>query len=70
MLLLADVFESFRKVCKEYSDLDSANYFFTPGVLWDSLLIMTGVKLELITNIDQHLFIENGLRGGISVITN
>ena len=30
---------------------------------------MTGIKLKLLTNIDQHLFIEKGLRGGISVIT-
>ena len=31
---------------------------------------MTGVRLELLTDIDIHLFIEKGLRGGISTITN
>ncbi|VDH90684.1 Hypothetical predicted protein [Mytilus galloprovincialis] len=30
---------------------------------------MTSVKLELLTDIDIHLFIEKGLRGGISMIS-
>ena len=30
------------------------------------MLKMTGVELEKISNIDMYLFIEKGLRGGIS----
>ena len=30
---------------------------------------MTGVNLELLTDPDMHLFVEKGLRGGISIIT-
>ena len=30
------------------------------------MLEMNGIKLELILDIDEHLFIEKGLRGGIS----
>ena len=33
------------------------------------MLKMTGVKLEKISDIDMYLFIEKGLRGGISYIT-
>ena len=32
------------------------------------MLEMTGVKLKKISDIDMHLFIEKGLRGGISYI--
>ena len=32
------------------------------------MLKMTGVKLEKISGIDKYLFVENGLRGGISYI--
>ena len=33
------------------------------------MLKMTGVKIEKICDIDQHLFIEKGPRGGVSYIT-
>ena len=45
--------------------LDPANYNTSPGLAWDSLLKKTGVELELLTDYDQHLFSEKGLRGGI-----
>ena len=32
------------------------------------MLRMTGIKLELISDKGKHLFIEKGLRGGISYI--
>ena len=64
-LLLADVFENFRKVCQEKYGLDPARYYSAPGLRWDALLKKTGVELELLTDMDMHLFIERGMRGGI-----
>lgn len=70
VLLLADVFENFRKTCLEYYKLDPCHYFSSPGLAWDAMLKMTGIKLDLISDIDIHLFIEKGQRGGISYIAN
>ena len=68
VLLLADVFEKFIKTCLDYYGLDPCHYFSSPGLSWDAMLKMTGIKLDLISDIDMHLFIEKGMRHGISYI--
>ena len=70
ILLLVDVFENFRKTCLTYYGLDPLHYITSPGLAWDAMLKMTGINLELITDVDMQLFIEKGLRGGISYIAH
>ena len=70
ILLLADVFENFRKTCLQYYKLDPCHYFTSPGLSWDSMLRMTDIRLELMTDIDMFQFIQKGMRGGISYIAN
>ena len=70
ILLLADVFENFRKTCLQYYKLDPCHYFTSPGLSWDAMLKMTDIKLELMTDIDMFQFIEKGMRGGVSYIAN
>lgn len=60
VLLLADVFENFRSSCMQIYKLDPAHYFTSPALSWDSMLKFTGVRIELITDVDQLLFIEKG----------
>ena len=55
-------------MCLDYYGLDRCHYFNSPGLSWDAMLKMTGVELELISDIDMHLFTEKGIRGGISYI--
>ena len=68
VLLSRDVFERFINVCLEYFGLDPCHYFSSPGLAWDAMLKMTGIELELIDDIDMHLFIQKGMRGGITYI--
>ena len=68
VLLLCDVFEKFINSCLKYYGLDPCHYFSSPGLAWDAMLKMSGVRLRLIDNVDIHLFIEKGMRGGISYI--
>ena len=67
-LLSADVFEKFIVTCLKFYGLDPCHYFSSPGVSWDAMLKMSGVKLENISDIDKYLFIEKGLSRGISYI--
>ena len=69
VLLLADVFETFRATSMKHYQLDPAYYFSLPGMAWDALLKKTKVELELLTDIDMHLFFEKGLRGGVSMVS-
>ena len=68
ILLLADVFEKFIDTYFKYYWLDPCYYFSSPGLSWDAMLKITGIESELISDTDMHLFIERGMRGGISYI--
>ena len=68
VLLLTDVFENFISTSLKYYNLDPCHYFSAPGLSWDAILKMTKVELEKISDADMHLFIEKGMRGGISYI--
>ena len=67
VLLLVDVFEKFIATCFKFYGF-YGHYFSSPGLSWDAMLKMTGVKLEKISDIDKYLFIEKGSSGGISYI--
>lgn len=69
ILLLADVFENFRDTCYNIYNLDPAHYYTIPGLSFDAMLKYTQVRIELLTDIDMLLFVERGIRGGISQCT-
>ena len=41
-----------------------------PGLAWQACLKKTGVKLELLTDIDMLMMVEKGIRGGICQSTH
>ena len=68
VLLLADIFENFRKVNMEHCGLDLAWLFTKPGLTWDAGLKKTKIKLELMTDPDMANFIDSMIRGGVSSV--
>ena len=52
----------------DYYNLDPCHYISAPGLSFDAMLKMTGVKLQTISDINVNLFIEKVIRGGISNI--
>jgi hypothetical protein len=54
VLLLADVFEHFRKTSiSYYYKLDPANYITIASYAWDAMLLKPGIAIDLIS--DQNL---------------
>ena len=64
-LLLADVFENFRKMCLNIYQLDPAKFLSAPGLASQAALKKKEVKLELLTDIDMLLMVEKGIIRGI-----
>ena len=70
ILLLADVFETFRNTIHKTHKLDPAHYITLPSYSWDAMLLKTEIDLELLTDYEMLCMIESGIRGGISVISH
>ena len=66
VVLLANVFESFRRVCLENYGLDLLHFYTAPGLAWKACLKKTGIRLELLLDPDMLLMFERGIRGGIT----
>ena len=64
-LLLADVFENFRNTCLKVYELDPAHFLSLTGLAWQACLKKTNIKLELLTDYDMLLMVEEGIRGRI-----
>ena len=58
VLILADIFEKCVNWLLKIYKLAPSHYFSSPELTWDAVLKMTEVKLEIISNIDLHYFIE------------
>ena len=54
----------------QFYKLDPCHFYLSPGLSWSSMLKMSGIQLELMTDVDMFQFIERGMRGGISYIAN
>ena len=64
-LLLAGVFENFRNTCLKVNELDPAHFLSLLGLAWQACLKKTSTKLELLTDYDMLLMVEEGIRGRI-----
>ena len=68
VLLLAAVFEEFRDMSFNEFDLDPAHFFSVPGLTWCAAMKHTKASIELLTDKNMLLFIEKGIRGGITCV--
>ena len=47
--------------------LDAAHFHTSPALAWSAALKVTDVELDVVTDIDQCLFIDRAVVGGISL---
>ena len=64
-LLLADVFENIRNKCIKTYELDPDHFLSAAGLAWQACFKKTGIRLELLADVDMLLMVEKGIRGGI-----
>ena len=57
-------------MCLEKYQLDPVYFVSAPGLAWQACLKKTGVKLELLTDIDMLLMVEKETRGEICQATH
>lgn len=70
VLLLADIFENFRRTCKEHYQLDPAFYLTAPSLSFDAMLLKTGIQLELINDLAMLRMLQSGIRGGVCLCSH
>ena len=63
-LLLADVFQTWRKICFDNYGLEVVKYVSLPSYSFDALFKMTGIEVDLISSVDMFNFINASIRGG------
>jgi hypothetical protein len=69
VLLLSDVWSNFVNTCYNTYNIDCNYYLTAPSLSWDAFLKYSNCEIQLLTDYDMHLFMEQGIRGGISQIS-
>ena len=62
ILVLANVFENFRKMCLEIYELNPARFLSASGLARQAALKKTKVELEPLTDTDMLLMVGKGIR--------
>ena len=69
VLLLADIFENYRKMGIEYFNLDPLNFLTSPAFSDKACLKHSNIESDLLTDVEKYTYLETGKRGGSSNIT-
>ena len=66
---LSDVFQKFSDFAYKKYNLDARHSYTLPGYSWQSMLKITKIELELISDSDMYLFLMDTIRDEITVAT-
>ncbi|GBN08354.1 hypothetical protein AVEN_87773-1 [Araneus ventricosus] len=64
-IMLAEVFISFRRTAMQYYELDPVHFVTSAELTWNAGLKFTKVELQLLSNVNDYIWFESQMRGGI-----
>lgn len=68
--LLCEVISACRKTFLNKFGLDMVFYISLPALAWDAMLLKTKARIELLTDIEMCLLLEQDLKGGVSFVAD
>ena len=68
VLLLADVFETFRKLSLEQDGLEPVHFISLPALSFQSAFKMTNEEIHLLQDANLYNLFERGIRGGLTFV--
>ena len=68
VLLLTDIIEKFRSTSVHFFNLDPLDHCSLPSFGWQCMLKKNNVKLDYVYDVNMHLMLGDGIRGGISSV--
>lgn len=66
VLLLAAIFEMYRRETYSHMTLDPVHYVSSPSLCFDAMLKITNIQLETLPSVDSYLWVNKCIRGGVS----
>lgn len=67
-IMLAENFLVFRRTSLKYYSLDPVHYITSAQLTWDAGLKYSKVELKLLNSVDDYIWFESQMRGGISFL--
>jgi hypothetical protein len=65
VMLLADIFQNFRKIAYEKYGLEPLWFVSLGSLSWTCMMRMTDIKIDLLTDLEMVAFFYKNLRGGV-----
>ncbi|GBN31810.1 hypothetical protein AVEN_235934-1 [Araneus ventricosus] len=66
--MLAEIFLSFRRTSMQFYRLDPVHFITSAQLTWNSGLKISKVELQLLGNVNEYLWFENSMRGGVCLL--
>ncbi|GFT25899.1 c2H2-type domain-containing protein [Trichonephila clavipes] len=68
VIMLAEIFLLLRRTSLQSYHLDPVHFITSPQLTWNAGLIISKVELQLLGDVNEYLWFEKGMRGGVCLL--